>query len=173
MKDIIKKYQNHKLITNVNIVLFSLFLAIWINFFVIDWTNLGQNLKTSIIDSKVIDIKSDLSIEKDDNKLYIVWNKSINNLDNLSLSLIYNPKNVVLSNFNSDIWDIINITNTPWISSLILVVNDNVSIKRWDKLFEITTNKNDNKTENLNIINANFKDKNEEYYLLSTSWITF
>jgi len=173
MKNILKKYHKHKLITNLNIILLSLMLAFWINFLIFDWSNLSKNLKASIIDSNINNIKSDISIEKYNDKLYLISNKSINNLSDLSLTLIYNPKNTIIKDVSSNIWNIVNLSNTPWISSLILTSDKPSIIEIWDKIVEISIFKQNNTPENLNIVNANFKDINNEHFLLSTSWITF
>lgn len=173
MQDFIKKYREHKLFSNLNIVLASLVLAFWVNFLILDWTNLWQSLKVSIVNTNVIENKSDISIEKFNEKLYIISNKEINEINNLSLSIIYNPENITLSKLKSSFWDVVNLTNTTWISSIILTADKWTIVKKWDKLIQININKKEEKAENINIINANFKDINNEHYLLSTSWITF
>ena len=62
MQDIIKKYQKYKFINNVNIILASLVLAIWINFLFLDWTNIWQSLKASVTGSNIQKNSSDLLI---------------------------------------------------------------------------------------------------------------
>ena len=169
-KNIINKY---KLFSNLNIILASLVLAIWINIFLVDWTNVGQNLKTSVLNSQTQEQLSDISVENENWDLYIVSNKNINSLSTLSLSLTYDNENIIIWEVNSNIWDVINLTNTPWISSVILTSEAISDIKKWDRLVKIKINKIIKKSENLNIINANFKDINGEQFLLSTSGITF
>lgn len=173
MNKIIKKHHKNKLFSNVNIVLASLVLAIWLNIFLVDWTSVGQSLKTSVLNSQTTEKLSDLSIEKEEWDLYIVANKNIKSVSTLALSLTYNPENVVIWEVNSNLWDVVNLTNTPWISSIILTSEAISDIKNWDRLIKIIINKSENKSENLNIINANFKDINNEQFLLSTSGITF
>lgn len=173
MKDILKKYKENKLFSNLNIVLASLVMAFWINFILIDWTDLGKNLKTSVLNSQIQENKSDLSIESFENELYIVSNKNIENIETMSLSITYNPENLDISNISSNYWDITNLSNTPWINSIILISKKTINIKSWDKLIKIDINKSEEKSENLNILNANFKDNTWEHFLLSTSWITF
>ncbi len=173
MQDFIKKYHKNRVLTNINIVLASLVLAFWINFLFVDNTNLWQNLKTSIIDTNTyIENKANLEIQNIDNKLYIVSNKDILNATNLSLSITYNPANVDVLDIKSSFWELVNISNTPWINSLILTL-DNQNINLWTKIIEIEVTKKENKSENMNMLNANFNDKDKNQYLLSTSWITF
>ncbi len=173
MKDFIKKYQNHKLMTNVNIVIASLVLAVLINVFVVDWTNIGQSLKTSVLNSKVGVEKADIYLQKIDNELFLVANKNMANLDNLSLSIIYNPENVTITDIRSELWQIANLSNDKWISSIILSTDKVKNISRWEKVLKIVTNKKEEKSENINIVNANFTDNNKWQFLLSTSGITF
>lgn len=172
MKDFIKKYQNHKFMTNVNIVLASLVLATLLNVFVIDGT-IWQSLKTSILNSNVSNEKADVFIKKINNELFLVANKNMNNLNTLALSISYNPENITLSDIKSELWQIANISNTDWISSVILTTDKPKNIVKWDKLLQIITSKKEEKTENINIVNANFSDDNKGQYLLSTSGITF
>jgi len=173
MQDILKKYRKNKILSNLNIILASLVLAIWINFILIDWTNIWQNLKTSILNSEIQNNKSDLSIENLNWKLYIVSNKNISDLESLSFSLAYNPQNISINNIKSELWNITILSNTPWISSIILTTDKSVNINISDKLWIINLSKKELKNENINILNANFKDNNSEHYNLSTSWITF
>lgn len=173
MKDFIKKYQNHKLMTNINIILASLILAIFLNFFVIDSTNIWQSLKTSILNSKVWEEKADLYLQKIDNELFLVANKNMNNLDVLSLSLIYNPDNVSISEIRSELWEIANLWNEEWIKTIILSTDKAKNITRWERILKIVTSKKEEKSENINIVNANFTDSNKWQFLLSTSGITF
>lgn len=173
MKDIVKKYQNHKLFSNLNIVLASLVLAFWLNYILINWTDIGKYLNASVLNSQIIENKSDLFIEKIENDFFIISNKNINQVNNLSLSLAYNPENISILDINSSFWDVINLSNTDWISSIIFTAENVVDIKRWDKLIKLNIEKKELKSENINILNANFKDKDEQQFLLSTSWITF
>ena len=163
----------NKLLSNLNIILASLVLAIWVNIFLIDWTNVGQNLRTSVLNSQTQEKLSDLSIQNDDWELYIVLNKEIKSLNTLSLSLTYDNENISIWEVSSNIWDVINLTNTPWISSIILTSEALANVKKWDRVMKIQINKIIEKSENLNIINANFYDINDEQFLLSTSGITF
>ncbi len=173
MQDFLKKYQNHKLITNINVIIASLFLATLINFFLIDWTNIGQNLKASVLNSKIWDEKADIYIQKNDTGLFLIANKNIANISTLSFSLSYNPDNIKMLEILSDIWEIVNLSNTPGINSIILNTNEPTNIVKWDKLIKINLKKIHETTENINIVNANFKDVNNEQFLLSTSGITF
>ena len=173
MKNIIKKYNKNKKISNTKLILTSLVLAFWINFLLIDWTSIWKNIKTSVLNSNIEINTSDISIINKDNSLLIISNKKITNLKNLSFSILYNPDNVSIESIKSDLWDIINLSNTKWINSVILSSENWVNIEKWNIITIINAQKKTNISENINIINANFKDIDSEQYFLSTSWITF
>lgn len=173
MTDIMKKYKKQKFMTNINIVLASFVLALWVNFMFFGSSNLSQYLTTNVLGTEIKEVKSDISIEKFENEYYIVTNKNINLINSLSLSLIYNPENVSVTKIESSFWDIINLSNTPWISSIILTTNWKTSAFVWDKIIKLELNKNQQISENINIVNANFTDINKDHFLLTTSWITF
>jgi len=176
MKDIIKKYKNHKIISNIKIVLASLTLAVLVNFFLLDWTIIQNNIKTSILDTKTVtshEEKADIYLEKINNDIYLKLSKNINFVKTISLSFAYNPENLNIEDITSQYWDIDLISNTPWITQVILNIEKDINLRWGGDIIKINANKKLNTSENLNIINANFSDKNEKFYLLTTSSITF
>lgn len=173
MQDFLKKYKKQKLLSNVNIILASLVLAVWVNFYIVWDTNIWKQIKTSVLNSQWTEIQSDIYVDKLWETFYVLSNKTLSDVTDMSVSLIYNPENVVLGDITSNYWDVTSLNNTPGMSSLILNIDSNTNIKQWDKLFEINLTKLQNQVENINVINANFTDWEEEIYLLSTSWLTF
>ena len=172
--DILKKYKRHKKISNLSIVAISLVVAIWINFFVLNNTNISNNLKTSLLESEVTNNQSDIYFEVSGNDLVLKTNKAISNIENLSFTIAFNPENIeikeILPKLNAQTT---NISNTPWLSTILIEYSEKNNIKSWEKILTIKTNKTENKTENLNIINANFTDSDSNTYELSSSSITF
>lgn len=174
MIDFIKKYQNNKLITNLNIIALSFVFAVGINIFLIDGTDIWKELKASILDAKVSStVNADLYLQSSWENLYLVAWKNMSDINNLSISFVYNPENVSIKELNSNIWEVVNISNNPWISSIIITTNHIKNVANWEKVIEIKTTKKINKTENLNIINANFSDTNWQIYKLTTSGVSF
>jgi len=172
MKDFMKKYHNKKIMWNIWVLFASLVLAIWINIFIIDGTQIWNNLKTSILDSWNIEQKADIYIEVLNDKLVIKNSKQLNELENISLSIVSNPSNINIENIESEIWEITILSDNPGILSLILnwywktIIKDTV-------LLEVDPKKIEKKSENINLINTIFTDKNNSLFELSTSWITF
>lgn len=172
MKDFMDKYKKNKIIWNIWIVMFSLILAFWINIFLIDSTNMWDWLKTSILNATDKTQKADLYLEKIGNKIILKNSKNINDSQNLFLSISYNPENIKNIDVTSDINTPNIISQNTWISSIILNTNWK-TYKKNDRILEIIVEKKEEKIENINIINANFKDTTWEIYKLTTSWITF
>jgi len=173
MKDFLKKYHNKKTISNIGIVLTSLVLAFWINFLLIDWTEIWNNLKTSVLDIETTEAKSDLYIENWVNNLIIKNSKDMQQLKNISLWLTYNPSEVEIISIKSKLWEVISLwEKNTWFDTVLVNIEPKNIIKT-DDLFEIETKKLVEKSTQINMINANFKDSSENKYNLSTSWITF
>lgn len=172
MQDIFNKYKNHKIFSNIWIILSSLILAFAINFIFIDSTDIWKNLKTNLLNSNSSNIISDIYLKKNWEEISIHLWKNINNCKSLSLSLVYNPENLEITNINSEETIITKIWDTKWLNSIIINYN-NKSIWKNSKVLTFNTKKKINKTENINLINANFIDNTWETYLLTTSWITF
>lgn len=173
MQDILKKYKKNRLISHVWIVVTSLVMAIGINFLLVDGTNIWQTLKASVLNSNGIKIDSDIYIEKTENSFDMLSSKQINSVKSLTLSLAYNPENISINNFTSENAEIVNLNNTPWINSLIIHFNEAKNIDPKWTILTLDFQKKNNKSENINVMNANFTDSSWENYLLTTSWLTF
>jgi len=99
----------------------------------------------------------------------------MNKVNELSLSLVYNPENITVWKIYSTSLPskITNIANEAGLNTLLIQLDNETSITSGEEILVIETEKWEQKTENLNIINANFKDSTWEKYLLSTSGIIF
>jgi len=173
MTDIITKYKKHKKMNSTFIVLTSLVLALSINFIVFNWNNLSKSLKTSVIDSEN-NKKSDLYIISNSGSLSIKTNKVINQVKNITLSMIYNPENIVLSDISTkNNIKISNLSWEAWISTILIDFEKATNLSKQENIFTISLSKKTNKSEQINLINANFTDEAWETYLFSTSGITF
>lgn len=173
MKDFLKKYHNKKVIWNIWIAVISIVLAFWINLFLIDSTSMWKELKTSVLDTKVAEVKADLFLEKSENKIIVKNSKDILNTKNISLSITYNPEDLEIVNINSKLWEVSVLwEKNSWFETILLNMEAN-DIKSSYDILEIETNVKEAKSTQLNMINANFKDTNWDQYDLSTSWLTF
>jgi len=173
MKDFLKKYQKQNNISNLAIIVTSLVLAIWINIFLIDWTEIWSKLKTSVLDSSQNEIKADLYIEKVENKILIKNSKDILATKNISFSITYNPSLIEIKEVKSDLWESMLLwEKNTWFETYLI----NIPWKDISKntiISEVITSKNKDESTQINMINANFSDNSDEKYNLSTSWITF
>jgi len=172
--DILKKYKKYKKISNLSIVSISLIIAIWMNFLILNNTKFSKNLRTNLLESKLNNKKSDIFFEISNNNLILKTSKNISNIESLSFSTAYNSENIeldkVIPKLNAQTTYI---SNTSWLSTILIEYSEINNIKSWDKILTIEINKTINKTENLNIINANFTDSDSNTYELSSSSITF
>jgi len=174
MQDILKKYKQHKFISNLGIVVTSLIVAVWINFFVIDSTNIGQNIKTSVLNASINQNLADIYLEKKWDNIVIKTSKNINNLKSLSFNVSYNPETLIIENITSNITSqVLNLSNNPWINSVTLILDIVKDINKSEVLAIIKVKKMEEKTENINIFDARFNDNTAQTSLLTTSWISF
>lgn len=173
MKDFLQKYQKQNNMSNLAIIVTSLILAIWINIFLIDWTEIWSKLKTSVLDSSQNEIKSDLYIEKIDNKILIKNSKDILEAKNLSFSITYNPNLVEIKEVISDLWENMLLwEKNTWFETYLISIPWN-DIWKNSNIAEVIISKKYDESTQLNMINANFSDNSGEKYNLSTSWLTF
>jgi len=172
--DILKKYNKKKKINNLTIIWLSLVVALWVNFFILNNSNLQNNIKSNILESEKKENISDIFLEKNENKLVLKTSKDIADINSLSLSFVYNPENIkiedIIPKLNSDI--IKNISD-DWIASIIINYNDTYNIKAWENILSLKFNKINKQTENINIINSNFTDKNGQTFELTNSSLSF
>jgi len=174
MQDILKKYKQHKLLSNLWIVVTSLIMAIWINFFVIDSTNIGQNIKTSVLNASKNSNLADIYLEKKGNIIELKTSKNINNITSLSLNVSYNPDNLKIEKITSKkASQVLNLSNTPWINSVTLIFNNKVNLEKYTIIATIKAKKSKNNIENINIFDGSFNDNTADSSLLTTSWISF
>ncbi|NVP17350.1 hypothetical protein HUU51_01405 [Candidatus Gracilibacteria bacterium] len=173
MKDFLQKYQKQNTISNLGIIITSLVLAIGINIFLVDGTNIGNKLKTSVLDSNQSEIKADLYIEKKDDKILIKNSKDILEAKNLSFSITYNPNLLEIKEVKSDLGEnmLLGEKNTGFETYIVNISGKNVF--KNNNIVEIIATKNNNESTQINMINANFNDNSGEKYNLSTSGLTF
>ena len=173
MKDIFKKYKKKKKVSNIWVVVTSLVLAIGVNFFVLEWSDFWNSMKANILEVKMQNEQSDIYWVLNNNYIDIFSNQNMDDVKNISMSLSYNPNNVGIFIVEDNTSDVLMLSDDKWIQSVLINYSPEKDILAWDKLFSVETSKLNQTSEQLNIINANFRDNQGENYLLSTSGITF
>ena len=172
--DIINIYKKQKKISNISIITISLILAITINFFIINNSNISNNLKTNLLESERKQNIGDLYLEADWNNILLKTKNNLNNISNITLSIAYNSENIKINNIIPKLnWEVSNISNTPGLTTIILEYSEINNIDPNDKILTINTQKKKEKTENINIVSANFTDKSGKSFELSNSWIIY
>jgi hypothetical protein len=97
----------------------------------------------------------------------------MNNVKNIAVSMTYNPNNVWILLQEDNNWEILRLSDEKWIQSILINYTQEKNILSWDAIFSVETSKLNEKSEQLNLFNANFTDTSGQNYLLSTSGITF
>lgn len=180
--DLIENYKRKKRIKNISIVMFSISLAILLNS-LLNQTWLWSSIKSSVWEyawiKKNIESKSDLYIEnikKTWNNIFTLKSsKDLIQVKTISLSIAYNPEiTSIESKFLSiDWWKILDITKNNWFDTFIINFEKEINIESWEEILQLLTNKLWNELSNINIVWANFIDKENNNYNLTTSWISF
>jgi hypothetical protein len=174
MKDFVKEYKQKRLIWNIWIITISLILALWINFFILDWTNLWNSLKASIFDVNIEENKADFYLESNWNSITVKNSKTMQTPTSVSLSLVYNPEILEISEISSSLWDITILwEKNTWNETILLNLNWATDITANTSILQVDTIKKEEVSTQINMVNANFTDSTENQYNLTTSGITF
>ena len=179
MIDFLKKYQNKKFVKNTYFIVWAFVVAFALNLLIFESMNFWQNLKTSVLDSQntleqqTEDKKSDIYIEEQNWKLFLKNSKEISDLQSISFSLVYDNSSIENLEVNSTIWET-QIIWEKWSGIETVIINANVeNIEKNSILAEIKIQKKENIAFTaINLTNANFIDKQENIFNLTTSGIS-
>lgn len=171
MIDFLKKYKKKQTIGAFGIVAMSMVLALGMNLFVLDGSNLEQNIKASVLNYKWVAVQSDIYLDKQDSFLSLYTNTPIQQVQSLSVSLVHNPGALELSGFTSNLGTITILSHTPGISTILFTFTQAIDISVGSQLFEAEILKKSSTLEQINMIQANFSDAQSTVFQLSTSWI--
>lgn len=179
MQDFLQKYTRHNIVSHLSILWVSFVLAVWIYFFIGD-SNVGNLIKTNVREANqnLENNTGDIYLEKNtsgENEIFLKSQKNISQVKAISLTITYNPENLSISSI-SELWGkgtVQNLSNTEGIATIFLQYENPTDINSWDYLLLISGDKKEEKLENINILNANFRDISGESYILTTSGIDF
>lgn len=175
MEDVISKYKKQRKIKTIGIIVTSFLLAISLNAY-LSTSDVWQSLKSSVIESTSwVKNTSDLYLDINNNIVSIKASKEMQNIKSLSFSLIYNWESLDLkdklkSNYD---FEIIELNNSKWQYTVSLNSKTNTSVKAWDNILSLVFEKKWDETQNINLIQANFVDKDDNSFNLSTSWVQY
>lgn len=174
MKDFVKEYKQKRLIWNIWAITISLVLALWINFFILDWTDLWKNLKASILDVNIEENKADFYLENNWNSIIVKNSKTMQTPTSVSLSLVYNPEILEINEITTNLWDITILwEKNTWNETIILDLDWITDIIANTSILQVNTIKKEETSTQINMVNANFIDSTKNQYNLTTSGITF
>lgn len=174
MPDFLKEYKREKWLSIFWIIWVSLVLALWINFFVLDTTDIGKNLKASILDVNNVWSKADFFLETNWNTIKLKASKTMQKPTNVSVSIAYNPEKLEVSDITTDLWDLIKLgVDDSGYQTFMINMDWTKDIVADSNVITITPIKKDNISTQINLVDANFIDNTWETYKLTTSGITF
>lgn len=174
MKDFLAKYKNRKIIWNIYIALASLGMAFIINILFIDWTNFEKNLRTSILDSWVVtEAKADIFLWIDWEKVILKNSKEMQNVENISFSIVYDNSNLEISEIKSSLWEVkILWEKWSWIETVLINPNGKNIEKNKNLVELIFSKKEPESSTQINLFNSNFTDSSGTIFSLTTSWLS-
>ncbi len=180
---VFKQFKRQRIFQQVSFVFAALVVAFWINSFVLGW-DIWNSLKTNVLEAWQkaawdVEQKADIYLEKEiwteSNVIKLRAWKQMDNVWTLSLSVIYNPEIVELQDIFSNIngLELSRIENDKWIATIILTFAESSNIQQGKDIINFYVSKNQELTQHINILNANFTDSIDTNYELTTSWIAF
>lgn len=173
-KDFMKKYNRQRIASNIWVVVTSLVLALWINFYLLDQTEIWQNLTASILNVNQNETRANLYLENNSSKILLKSSATLQQPVSLSVTLVYNPENLEINGVTTNFWDASFLWEMgTWFDTVLLIMNGTRDIYAGDTVLEIFYSKKVEGSVGLNMLNANFVDANEEQYSLTTQWVTF
>lgn len=174
MKDFLKKYENRKkFIWKVYMVLWALITAFSVNFLLFDGTDFEKNLTASIINSNQQEKKADFYLENANWKVFLKNFKNMENVKNISFSLVYDAENIEISEIKSPFADVELLWEKFSGIETVILNFDSKNFSEKEDIVEISfVKKDENKISNLNLLNSNFTDLEENIYNLTTSGIS-
>lgn len=173
MKDFLKQYKQQKYLSFLGLIAMSLVLAVGINIYLVDGTQIGQQLKASVLNSNNQEILSDLYIDHKDWVISIKSSKNIQEATSISFSINYNPTNINIAHINQGNGSVTELSNTPGIATYIITFPEPQNFTGKQSILDIDVEKNNASMEHINLIQANFIDLSKNTFDLSTSWIDF
>lgn len=175
MIDFLDKYRKQRKYSNIFIIFVSLILALSINLFILDSSNINDQIKTSILDAKnnsKTDIYLKLSDKKD--KIEMYTNKKISDIINLNFSLLYDPAWISIKWINCFNNKNINLTSLETgITNVNIDYKDNIFYNISDKVCEFDIIKSNPNTQHLIVDKMFFEDASKKSFEISVASFSF
>lgn len=176
MEDIIQKYHKKKRKNTLAIIATSLALAVWLNFYVNN-SNMGQMLKSSVMDSSVSAKDSaDMYLEAQNDIISLKSSKNMSGVKSMSFAFVYNTENLSIKDklLELDGVEMVELANNNGYVTLLLNFKTPLNISSQDTLLKLVVEKKDaSLQESLVITQANFIDSEEKLYALTTSGLQY
>lgn len=175
MKDIFSNYHKHKVLSHIFLVAFSVIFAIGINFLLVQ-TPATQMLQANILWSETIEENStDFSAFVRENEIVFQIHEVMEEVQELSFSLAYDPEVLKLWTYTTSLEasTIDELKNEDGYVTYIMRFESPLTLTSPNEILKLSYEKIQDMTAFLNPVQVNFKDKDWEMFLLSSSQLQF
>ena len=175
MKDLFQNYHKHKVLSNIGLLAISAVLAVSVNMFMLSGST-GATLKANVLEaSGQAAAWVDFMAHHTPKAIRFTNSQQMLAVKELSFSLAYNHELLSLGEYNSSLAgaQVSVIENNDGFSSYLMSFASPINIPAESTIIDLSYTKSSDETVHFNIINVNFKDTQDESYLLSTQSIIF
>lgn len=174
MEDFFKRYKKNKNLNHLSIFGLAFMLALWVQFTFFSWER-WQNLTADILgttQTEQIDAKADIYAELKDDILIVKNSQAINDLEDISFTIAYNPELGDLS--TSELWglevEVQAHENEPGLIFIQLMLLETQNLPENSTIARLPYEVSRDERQFFNIIQASFTDSDGEIYFLTSSW---
>ena len=175
MKDIFSSYHKHKVLSHVSLIALSAIFAIGINVLLVQ-TPATQMLQANILWSETVEENStDFSGFIRGKEIIFQTHEAMQEVQELSFSLAYDPQVLKLWAYTTSLEasTIDELKNEDGFVTYIIRFETPITLSSPNEIPNLSFEKAQQKTVFLNPVQVNFKDKNSEMFLLSSSQLQF
>ena len=175
MEDFFKRYKKKRLINHLSVFGLAFMLALWVHVTILSgdrWQNFTASLLDVTREQETQVQQADLYAEIHDNVLIIKNGQAIDNLDDISFTIAYNPELGSLS--TDELWgpevEVQAHENEPWLMFIQLMLLETQDLPANSRVVRLPYLPLEDGRQFFNIIQASFTDSDGEIYFLSSSW---
>ena len=175
MKDIFSSYHKHKVLSHISLIALSAVFAFGINILLVQ-TPATEMLQANILWNEVQnESHTDFSIFVRGSELILQTLEPIQDMVELSFSLAYDPEVLKLWAYTTSLEasTIDELKNEDGFVTYIMRFESPLTLSAPNEILNLSYEKTQEKTVFLNPVQVNFKDKNGDIFLLSSSQLQF
>ena len=175
MEDFFVRYKKKKILSHLSIFGLAFMLALWVHMTILSgdrWQNFTASILDVTSEAQEQSQKADIYAELVDNVLIIRNSQAIDNLDDISFTIAYNPE---LGNLSTDeLWglevEVQAHENDPGLIFIQLMLLETQDLPADSIVARLPYETLEEWRQVFNLIQASFTDSDGEIYFLSSSW---